>query len=207
MRLGRKNQNRNKRKALVEAGTVGANKVLDSFTFGIPAALFNGCAVYSDSMFKAKVAEFIKNLYKYEKNIGEEYINQFRGQDERFQKEFFYKLNAINEEKRIDYFTKVFTKVRAKKISIKDWDRLSFIITDVSYLDIEDFKEIGKLEKINLTTDGVKISDEKIAIINKMVWYGLLIEARSGEEVLISDFSGNKTFKLTEIGELFIKYI
>lgn len=190
------------KKGCTETGKDALITRLDNLGFGIPSIFINGYTVLRDGLYYEKINIFLDKLDDKGTREKIEFYNENVVKDkDKFYKNVLMKLESINEVERIEILANLFHATISGDINQNQWERLSYMVTSMSYYDIQDFDSIKFIDgKIDLTVD----TDEfKTLVINKMITHNLIIEINVGTHKAIG---GNKEYQQTELGELFFKY-
>lgn len=167
-----------------------------------------------DALFLDKLQQFLKGV----KPDSIESYKNFSDDDKKFLKEnLLITIDKIESSKKIEYLIKIFIALQEQKISLEEYYRMNIIISNLSYLEIENFilMEAKKEELENFlkkkkskTLEDFKalFSKENQKIIDNIKEFGVFRNMKflelngMAEEVQIGIITQDKFYTLTQVG-------
>lgn len=167
-----------------------------------------------DALFLDKLQQFLKGV----KPDSIESYKNFSDDDKKFLKEnLLITIDKIESSKKIEYLIKIFIALQEQKISLEEYYRMNIIISNLSYLEIENFilmeakKEelenfLKKKKSKTLEDFRALFSKENQKIIDNIKEFGVFRNMKFlelngvAEEVQIGIITQDKFYTLTQVG-------
>ncbi len=177
--------------------------LLDRITKGKYSLVKDNSISISDCIFWKKFERFILNIsdtsLEDRFRFMDKYIND---KESEFYEKIMIHMDNIKEMQLCNIYANFFKALLNEKITLEEWEKISMILTNLSFYDIK------QMEKIKFDKQKIYLVDDKITSEEKYTTLKIMSNNRICSEPLMGNirWGGGVDFKLTELGIKFLKY-